>query len=89
MDEEMIERCAQALSTAIENFRDTHKPGEVFEATDMVLAVIKAMREPTEAMKHAKDDQGDEIHWDYHCHICGGVADGWYAMIDSITGDKQ
>jgi hypothetical protein len=42
-------------------------------------AAIEAMREPTEAMKHATD----EVHWGYSCAVCGGLTEGWYAMIDA------
>jgi hypothetical protein len=44
---------------------------------------IAAMREPTEAMKTRSED----IHWDYSCHVCGGVRDGWYAMIDAALAE--
>lgn len=40
-------------------------------------SAIAAMREPTEAMKSVEG-----IHWGYSCHICGGLKEGWQAMID-------
>lgn len=44
---------------------------------------IRAMREPTNAMKSCSD----EIHWGYSCHVCGGLTEGWYAMIDKALAD--
>jgi len=42
-------------------------------------AAIEAMREPTEEMKTCSD----EVHWGYLCYVCGGLTEGWYAMIDA------
>ncbi|HEV7286512.1 MAG TPA: hypothetical protein VGN75_16780 [Kaistia sp.] len=42
------------------------------------LAAIAAMREPTAEMKAAEG-----AHWDYSCHTCGGLAEGWDIMIDA------
>jgi hypothetical protein len=39
-------------------------------------AVLKTMSEPTEDMKFCCD----EVHWDYSCHMCGGLAEGWRKM---------
>lgn len=53
------------------------------EAIPYARAAISAMREPNEAMKNALTPLQDSIHWDYSCHVCGGLRDGWYAMIDA------
>lgn len=51
---------------------------------DMARAAIEAMREPTDAMRNAKDKYGDGICWGYDCHICGGITDEkWRSMIDA------
>lgn len=46
-------------------------------------AAIAAMREPTEEMKSCSE----EVHWGYSCHVCGGLKEGWYAMIDAALGN--
>lgn len=76
---EMVERCADALLRAYFD-----RPIEIREISvtamdqhDLVRAVIEAMREPTEAMKSIEG-----VHWGYGCHVCGGLQEGWEAMID-------
>lgn len=94
-DQEMIDKVAEGLR---QHFKDTvaksaDMPFEETKVTipakviweDYAKAAIKAMREPTEKMINAKDKNGDEIHWGYSCHTCGGIKDAYYAMIDSIT----
>lgn len=44
--------------------------------------VIEALREPTEKMKNCK-----HTHWDYGCYVCGGLKEGWYAMIDEALNE--
>lgn len=61
------------------------KVADAIEAADghgvlaMARAAIEAMREPTNEMKTCSD----EVHWGYSCHTCGGLKEGWYAMIDA------
>lgn len=76
----MIERVAKAIAA-----QDTE--GLVWqEYISDARAAIAAMREPTEAMKNCSD----EIHWGYSCHVCGGLKDGWYAMIDAtLKGEPK
>ena len=45
-------------------------------------AAIEAMREPTEAMTNQEG-----LHWGYSCHVCGGLKEGWQAMIDDALKD--
>lgn len=82
---EMIERVARALAyadldeqdRAVVNM-DMHMMYVEEHYNDLACAAIEAMREPTEGMKHAND----EVHWGYSCNTCGGLTEGWYAMID-------
>ena len=46
-----------------------------------VRETIEAMREPTDDMKAVEG-----VHWGYGCHVCGGVKEGWQAMIDEALG---
>lgn len=47
-------------------------------------AAIEAMREPTAEMKAAEG-----AHWDYSCHTCGGLAEGWHIMIDAALSHDE
>jgi len=76
MDDEMINRLTPILLK--------HNPQTKIGAIIVLIELLQAMREPTEKMKHAKDKNGDEIHWGYSCNTCGGIKDAYYAMIDSI-----
>lgn len=89
MDDEMIERCAKAVSNCIDENKftdhDLYMIGQnVPDLTGIAIskAVIKAMREPTDKMKSIEG-----VHWNYGCHICGGLTEGWYAMIDAVIND--
>lgn len=53
-----------------------------------VRAVLAAMREPTEAMKCAENEEGG-VHWDYACHVCGGAKFAYQAMIDAALAEEQ
>ena len=77
MDNEMIERCAEAygkckLSEWHPNVQETIK--------ETVINIIKAMREPTEKMLKAEG-----VH--PSCHMCGGHKEGWQTMIDVVIND--
>lgn len=67
---EMVEKIADVMSAAC----DHALPRWMLE--NCARAAIKAMSEPTEDMKHCSD----EVHWDYSCHVCGGLAEGWQKM---------
>jgi hypothetical protein len=69
MDDEMIDRCAKALITE-------YKVNNSFKG--MTIAVIKAMREPTEKMQEAGNDVGPDR----------SPSEYWEAMIDAITNDQ-
>lgn len=47
---------------------------------DRARAAITAMREPTAEMLTKGPD--DDFHWGYNCNTCGGLTEGWYALID-------
>lgn len=47
----------------------------------LAQGAIRALREPTEAMKTCSD----EIHWGYGCATCGGLTEGWYTLIDAAS----
>lgn len=75
----MVERVAKAIAMTgnggtwddwyNEEQRDFHRK--------RARAAIEAMRDPTDAMKNVEG-----AHWDYGCHVCGGLTEGWYKMID-------
>jgi len=68
---EMVQRVADAIAEAADLDSDTMYK-------DMARAAIEAMREPTQEMKAV-----DGVHWGYGCHVCGGLTEGWHAMIDA------
>ena len=49
------------------------------EARVAIRATLLAIREPDEAMKSVEG-----LHWGYSCHVCGGLTEGWQAMIDKL-----
>jgi hypothetical protein len=53
-------------------------------AREHAIAIIKAMREPTDKMKTLVTDN---IVITNKCFYCGGHIDGWKAMIDCIIND--
>lgn len=67
----MIERVAEAI-------RDSDSYQDYKDYKGYARAAIEAMREPTGDMKNCSE----HIHWGYSCHVCGGLTEGWYAMID-------
>jgi len=80
----MLDRVANALATALFNDYQNiakHIAPDVIDPITLALAraVIAAMREPTQGMKECSD----EVHWGYSCYVCGGLKEGWYAMIDA------
>ena len=83
---EMIERVALALFKAEQPEQLNDYRWEHTRANYILLAraAIAAMREPTEEMKSV-----DEVHWDYSCHVCGGLKDGWHKMIDAALEDNS
>jgi hypothetical protein len=74
---EMIERVAQAIRLEWAAHSTTPLPFYAGELEAVARAAIAAMREPTDDMK-----QIEGVHWGYPCAICGGLTEGWYAMID-------
>lgn len=94
----MIERVAKSAyagwrdmmkakgKTVYQSWEDLNEE-ELKWAYQYARIAIEAMREPTEAMKHALNEHGDEIHYSYGCQVCGGVAEGYKAMIDAALKD--
>ena len=83
MSETMIERVAKAICKSQGGDWNVSKDwsrGKVFR--HMACAAIEAMREPTEDMK-----ADPCVHWDYSCHVCGGLKEGWQAMISAALSD--
>jgi hypothetical protein len=76
---EMTERLVTALMESDIKFPCFDEATPLFreEAEAIVRVVLSAMREPTADMKAIED-----VHWDYNCHVCGGLAHGWRKMID-------
>jgi hypothetical protein len=92
-DNSMLDRVADALacvnSERCTRFRENGKPRVPPQppCEDCILAAkraIAAMREPTQGMKECSE----EVHWGYNCHTCGGLCEGWYAMIDAALSGK-
>ena len=75
MDDEMIERCTEAVSDSM----DLMDKLDETAAKTYTLACIKAMREPTEKMIVAGFDNTNAVS--------SRVI--WQAMIDAIIGDKE
>ena len=86
MDQEMIDKVIKAsfdcwnenrgLSYTVDDLSDSEKEFAQLHA----IAIIKAMREPTEKMCKA---EGVYIK----CYTCGGHKEGWQNMIDAIIGE--
>lgn len=86
MDNEIINRVIVAsfdcwnkrrgLGYTVEDMSDSEKEFAKLHA----VAIIKAMREPTEKMLKAEG-----VH--IKCFTCGGHAEGWINLIDSITNE--
>lgn len=50
----------------------------------LARAAIQALMEPTSEMLACED-----IHWGYSCHICGGLTEGWHAMLTAaLEGER-
>ena len=88
----MVERVARTLYALTAKDGPPWSSGRLYDERELyrqhARAVIDAMREPTEAMKKATTSNGDNIYWDYSCHVCGGLKDGWHAMIDAALADE-
>lgn len=81
MDNEMIERVAEALTGSK---LDTWHPNVQAQLKEQALNVIKTMREPTEKML----DAGADIDINDEYRIGTSVTQlVWQSMIDSITND--
>lgn len=89
---DMIERVSNAIRSAMEScdvarVQANGQNGEAalkqfFEM--LAMDAIEAMREPTEEMKAIEG-----VHWGYSCHVCGGLKEGWHAMIDAALAKQS
>lgn len=86
----MLDRVAEAICQADEQnggppwgYVKTLGKHAVAGYYDRARAAIQEMREPTEAMKTADEN----VNWGYSCHVCGGLTNGWYAMIDKALSE--
>lgn len=77
MSDDMVERVARAIFVSADDEHNTWPTPDHPECMKMARAALAAMRDPTEAMKAVEG-----VHWDYSCHVCGGLKEGWQAMID-------
>lgn len=68
----------ERLADLIEGWCDV--PGT---AETIVRTLLEALREPSEATRTCSD----EIHWGYACNTCGGLTEGWRAMIDYMLSE--
>lgn len=75
MDDKMIDRCIAAAALAAN--------AEGINGKDLVISVIKAMREPTEKMLKAADDTFEDRNYDRR----DDLKTAYQAMIDSILND--
>lgn len=74
---EMINKVKNAIAEKMAPAIDVRAPYAKVMFEMAARAAIEAMREPTAAMKSVEG-----IHWGYGCNVCGGLQEGWYAMID-------
>lgn len=78
----MIEKMARAMQAA-DRVRaatwEDESDGNRWAYLQMARAALTALREPTDAMTSADEN----VHWGYSCHVCGGLKEGWYALIDA------
>lgn len=70
----MIEKIAKAIEGSI---------GSKQIAKFLAKAALEAMLEPTEEMT-----VGDENHYKYNCHVCGGWKEAYQTMIKQAL-EKQ
>jgi hypothetical protein len=76
---EMVDRIAKAILGSVSDRAWESLSSLSQESLRLqARAAIEAMREPTEAMINSP-----ETHWDYSCHVCGGLKEGWYAFHDA------
>ena len=47
-------------------------------------AAIEALWEPTDKMKATEG-----VHWGYGCHVCGGLTQGWQAMLAAALSEPK
>jgi len=82
---EMIEKVAKAIwKIHSSSFSDGIGLEDDLMYEDMARAAIEAMRKPTKEMTSI-----DDVHWDYSCHICGGLKYGWHKMIDVALSSQE
>ena len=83
---EIIERVARAAYESLFNgeWPDVGTSISADGFRTAARAAIEAMREPTDEMKNCSE----EVHWGYSCHVCGGLTEGWYKMIDAALREK-
>jgi hypothetical protein len=87
MDDEMINRCKEALASCFAPAIDFKAPYAKVMLDMGVKEVIKAMREPTSNMEQAGDNLDD---WGVPSDPGSGNACAlahWHAMIDAILND--
>lgn len=75
----MIEKVARALYT---DYEGGITMGMKDIMHDCAKRAITALKEPTEEMKNQ-----EEVHWNYSCHVCGGLQEGWNKMIDKALSE--
>jgi len=80
---DMIEKVARAICDATGEFSWDQEDDSIrSQFRKEAVHAIMALRDPTDEMK-----VGDDIHWDYACHVCGGLKEGWQAMIDNASAE--
>ena len=79
MTDPMIEKLARVIwdhQLRLKASTSAEKPECV---RDMVSAFLTALLEPDDEMKSIED-----VHWGYRCHVCGGLTEGWQAMLQNL-----
>lgn len=61
-------------------------PDHLQQFRPVVIAIIKAMREPTEDMNRAGTDEISDVDYSDGSLLCDGI---WRAMIDAALEDAQ
>ncbi len=79
-EQSMIEKVAMAIFDEMEISDGLDLP----VAQRYALAAIKAIRKPTAEMLAPED-----VHWDYSCHVCGGLNDGYTKMLAAALKEQE
>lgn len=94
MRDDQIQKAAEAALTAIrecaswvENDPMTLSGVGVDGVVDCYAIATAVIRSIRDAETVARKTEG--VHWDYYCYVCGGVKEGWEAIIDEMLRQNE